>query len=672
MDMSELQETQTFRKYGASIRTKLFLIILFTSLFVLASGAYFGMKKSYERGFEGLRDELIATARTTAAMIDGNKHEQLAASGDDKSDLYIEIKDQLKAIKAANPKIRYVYTMVKTDKVNEWEFVVDAEEDPELISHLGDPFKVSAYPEMQRAFEEPSADTEITTDQWGDWLSGYAPIYNESGDAVAIVGLDMSANAVKGIIKEGQRNLLIPLGILLLLPALIGVLASGRLSRTVTEMLDAATKIAEGDYDQRIDVKTTDEIGQLAAALNKMAANISERVGSMADTAIVDGLTDLNNHRYFQERLGVELKRAERYNRQLALLMIDVDSFARFNAINGHVNGDHALRRIADIIKDCSRETDLAARYSGEEFVVVMPEADEHEAMMAAERIGMTVSAEQFRTKHNISIPLTVSIGITHYPKYGESRESLIETACDALAQAKKLGPNSIAYPSSAGYVPAISRVKPIDTKMSDEMIIDAVFSLAKAVDARDHYTHRHSEFVARYAARLGRAMGLNEKDVTNLSIAGLLHDIGKIGVPDAILNKLDTLTGDEWLYIDRHPVLGADIVRHLSGLREVVKTILHHHEKYDGTGYPDCLVGEEIPFKARIICVVDSYHAMISDRPYRAGLSRTEALTELNRCRETHFDPRIVDKFIELIEKEGVAGGSQDTAGSNWNSVSA
>jgi polar amino acid transport system substrate-binding protein len=159
---------------------------------------------------------------------------------------------------------------------------------------------------------------------------------------------------------------------------------------------------------------------------------------------------------------------------------------------------------------------------------------------------------------------------------------------------------------------------------------------------------------------------------VTNLSIAGLLHDIGKIGVPDAVLNKLDTLTDDEWLYIDRHPVLGADIVRHLSGLREVVKTILHHHEKFDGTGYPDCMAGEEIPFKARIVCVVDSYHAMISDRPYRAGLSRTEALTELNRCRETHFDPRIVDKFIELIEKEGVAGGSQGTAGSDWDSVSA
>lgn len=663
---------QTFRGYRVSIRTKLFLIILLSTLFVSVSAAYIGVKKSSERNFEGLRDELIATARTASAAIDGNKHEQLAASGDDKSDLYVEIKDQLKAIKAANPKIRYVYTMVRTDAANVWEFVVDAEENPKLMSNLGDPFDVSPYAEMQLAFEEPSADTEITTDAWGDWLSGYAPIYNEGGEAIAIVGLDMSANAVKGVIREDRRDLLIALIPIMLLPALMGIPASRRLSRTVTNMLEAATKIAEGDYDQRIVVRTTDEIGQLAAALNKMAAKVSERVGSMTGTAVIDGLTDLSNHRYFQDRLAVEIKRAERYNRQLALLMIDVDSFARFNAINGHVHGDQALRKIADIIKECSRETDLTARYSGEEFVIVMPEADEREAMMAAERIAMMVAAEPFNTKHNISIPITVGIGITHYPKYGETSQGLIDTACNALAEAKRLGPNSIAYPSNDDCTPVITTVKLIEKKLSDDMIIDAVFSLAKAVDARDHYTHRHSQFVARYAAALGKALGLDDADVTNLSIAGLLHDIGKIGVPDAILNKFDTLTNDEWIYIDRHPVLGADIVRHLSGLREVVKTILHHHEKYDGTGYPDCMSGEEIPFKARIVCVVDSYHAMISDRPYRAGLSRAETIAELNRCRATHFDPRIVDKFIELLEKEGAVDESQGAYGIDEHSASA
>ena len=630
------------------------------------------MSKRVTSAASGLRNELVATARTASVLIDGDKHEQLTASGDDKSELYVEIKAQLKAIKAANPKIRYIYTMVKTEKANMWEFIVDAEENPELMSYLGDPFDVSSYPEMQLAFEKPTADTEITTDKWGNWLSGYAPIHDRNGEAVAIVGIDMSANAVKEIIREDQRDLLIPIGILLLLSAVIGFSAASRISRAITSMLDAAKRIAEGDYDQRIQVQTTDEFGELAASLNTMAKNISERVGSLAGTAIVDGLTDLNNHRYFQERLDVEIKRAERYNRQLALLMIDVDGFARFNAINGHVLGDSALKKIADIIKDCSRETDITARYSGEEFVVVMPEADEREAMMAAARIAMMVATQQFNTKHNISIPITVSIGITHYPKYGENSKGLIDTACEALAEAKRLGPNSIAYPKSHGSATADTTFEPRNNQPSDEVIINAVFSLAKAVDARDHYTHRHSEFVARYSAALGRALGLDDKDVTNLSIAGLLHDIGKIGVPDAVLNKLDTLTNDEWSYIDRHPVLGADIVRHLSGLREVVKTILHHHEKYDGSGYPDGMVGEEIPLKARIVSVVDSYHAMISDRPYRAGLSHNQATVELRRCRETQFDPRLVDKFIELLEKEHALNERQGTRITNKNSASA
>jgi len=634
-----------------SIRIKFFLTILTASFLVSLAALYFAYTSIHEALFQGLRSELTATAKTAAASIDGDKHKLLELSGDENSPYYRELKEQLKAIRDSNPKIRYVYTMAKTNKPNIWEFIVDAEENPELMSHLGEPFDTSKCNEMKRAFDNPTADKSLTTDKWGTWLSGYAPIYDISGQAVAIVGVDMSADHVRASIAERQRELLPPLSMLLIIPAVISLLISRRASKLLAEIIEATKKIADGNYDQRVSVKTNDEIGELAGALNAMAVNIGERVGSAEEMATIDGLTDIYNHRYFQERLSGEIKRAERYNRELTLMIIDIDNFTRFNTVNGHNLGDVALKQIAGLIKQTVRDTDIVARYAGEEFAVIFPETSEEKALLMGERISIIISTHRFDTKHNIAIPITVGIGIASYPKCGTRSQELIESAYEALKEAKQLGNGQIVMYDKPGKQ---TKVKPLkENAETDDMLLSAVFSLAKAVDARDRYTRRHSEFVARYSAALGKSIGLGERDVTNISIAGLLHDVGKIGVPDSVLNKRGTLTDAEWTYIDRHPVLGADIVRHLKGLSNIVKIILHHHERFDGTGYPDRMKGEEIPLMARILAVVDSYHAMISSRPYRKGLSHDEAISELMRCRGTQFDPNLVDKFVELLENE-------------------
>lgn len=650
---------------SVSIKTKLFLVILLTSSLIALVASYLIYSEMYEALLEDVRSELAAIARTAAISVDGNKHRMLELSGDENSALYRELKEQLKEIKQANAKVRYVYTVTRTKKPGTWQFIVDAEENPKLVSHLGDTFKLSDYPDMKSAFLGPVADRELNTDKWGTWLSGYAPIYDKSGKAVAVLGIDMSAQDIHSRLSKSQKDLLIPTLILLILPAIMGLLVSKSAVGSLVSMVATAKKIANGNYDQRIEIKTNDEIGELASALNDMADSIRQRVGSAECMVMIDNLTNLYNHRYFQDRLDEEIKRSERHGREFALIIVDIDDFSEFNINNGHARGDSALQEIAQLIKKSSRDTDIAARYAGEEFAVLLPETGEDEASMVAERISTLVSVHQFPTRYNIAIPLTVSVGVACYPKHGESDQSITEAAFKALAKAKSLGAGQTAvYAVSDGVDPASTQdggssrpslsEKLKTSETTDDLLLNAIFSLAKAVDARDRYTRRHSEFVARYSAALGRAIGLSEQEITNLSIAGLLHDIGKIGIPDSLLNKPEALTQEEWMYMNRHPILGAEIIRNMKNLsRDIVKTVLHHHEQYDGHGYPDGMRREEIPLMARILAVVDSYHAMISDRPYRQGLSYDEAISELLRCRGTQFDPQIVSKFIELIENE-------------------
>jgi diguanylate cyclase (GGDEF)-like protein/putative nucleotidyltransferase with HDIG domain len=455
-----------------------------------------------------------------------------------------------------------------------------------------------------------------------------------------------------------QKKLFLPVLILIaaLLVFLFGFLRANVIN-PVRELAFTAEKISEGDLTARSTVSRKDEIGELANIFNRMADQIAERVDVAEKLAVIDGLTGLYNHRYLHDRLEEELRRAERFGHVVTLLFADIDDFKKFNDFNGHTYGDAALRDIATLIKASIRLIDIPARYGGEEFAIILPETDKKQAGEIAERICASVAGHQFSTRYNIAHPLTISIGIASFPEDATSPRSLIAKADFAMYEAKLKGKNQYCYFSGDEPARILHKIPTIDESdiqaIKEEMLVNSAFSLAVAVDMRDRYTRRHSEFVALYATAIARKLKLPSEQVKQISLAGLLHDVGKIGVPDSILKKKGKLNERERKIMERHPILGAEIVRNIGSLSNIVRAITHHHERYDGSGYPDGLKGEEIPLESRILAVVDACHAMISDRPYRDLMSREEAVEEIKKCAGKQFDPQVVKAFTKVYTVE-------------------
>jgi diguanylate cyclase (GGDEF)-like protein len=379
----------------------------------------------------------------------------------------------------------------------------------------------------------------------------------------------------------------------------------------------------------------------LAIALYQRSTHSALRAMRLA---LTDPLTGLGNHRHFHERLQRELLNAEEQARPLTLCLVDIDDFKRINDRFGHPSGDRVLSQIATRL----RQGGEAFRLGGDEFALLLADHDEAPALTAAESIVERISTVDFDHIGQV----TVSAGLATFPVQGHGRDELIRLADSALYWAKEHGKNRVRF-----YRPDIvelAELKRLASGPDKAARYRAAASLAKAVDARDTYTGSHSERVTELAARVAVRLGLDAEQVELTRLAASLHDLGKLAIPEELLQKAGTLTDSQRLVLERHPQIGFRMLDSL-GVDLIAHLVLHHHERWDGAGYPDGLRGEQIPLGSRIIFVTDAYDAMTSDRTYRPRRSSRAALAELERCAGTQFDPGIVAAFREEIEESSL-----------------
>jgi diguanylate cyclase (GGDEF)-like protein len=359
--------------------------------------------------------------------------------------------------------------------------------------------------------------------------------------------------------------------------------------------------------------------------------------------ALTDPLTGLGNHRSFHERLQRELVAAEHAGKPLALCLFDLDDLKTINDHHGHPMGDAVLTQVASRL----RQGGEAFRLGGDEFAVLLPEHDERQASAVARSIVERIAALRIEGMDEV----TVSGGVATFPSHGAGRDELIRLADSALYWAKEDGKNRVRAYAAESFLRA--NLEQLADSPDRAARYRAAESLAQTVDARDAYNGRHSQRVGEYAARIARRLGADEPTIELIRLGGSLHDLGKLAIPEELLRKPTALSDAERLVLERHPQIGYRMLESL-GLEPVAECVLHHHERWDGTGYPGKLSGEQIPLAARIVFVADSYDAMtaVSGPSRGLGPARTEeeAISELERCAGTQFDPRVVEAFAKEL----------------------
>jgi diguanylate cyclase (GGDEF)-like protein len=361
-----------------------------------------------------------------------------------------------------------------------------------------------------------------------------------------------------------------------------------------------------------------------------------------------DSLTGLYHQKYFRDLFNGSMDFFESTERPVSLLLVDINNFRYYNELHGKGAGDEALKKVAAILKQCVRDRDVVSRYGGDEFAVILPDTTEEQAILAAERIRKTVNETWFYGEEKLpGGKLTVSIGISSFPDKAKTRAELIKGVDDALSRAKRVEKSRVET-----YHVILKELKAdIDREHID--LINSLRTLISVINAKDNYTYSHTERVVGYCRKIATRLMLNERDARILEYGAYMHDIGKIEIPQYILNKKTPLTVCEWEILKNHPVKGAEIMKTVESLKDVVPLILYHHERYDGSGYPEGLAGDEIPLLARILTVADSYDAMTSKRPYKEAKTFYEAIEELRRCQNSQFDPVIANAFIEILIEE-------------------
>ena len=393
-----------------------------------------------------------------------------------------------------------------------------------------------------------------------------------------------------------------------------------------------------------------------------------------------DNLTLLYNHRGFQEILTKELVRAKTNKQSLSVVMMDINNITKINREFGHAKGDEVIKLVAEKVRQNIREGDVAGRYGGDEIAIILPNTSSAQAKYVAEYLTYTLSCCFI---DDIG-PIKVSVGLSTYPECSEDKEKLLILAEQAMyiSQAKGYKDGMSAIISSSdfnfwddvalkSYAEVISKRHSqlginfeeeliaqfnTDHNKSETKIWEIATSLAGAIDAKDPYTKGHSTSVSKFSEALARAINLPEKEVERITLGALLHDVGKIGIPESILKKEGPLSDDEWKIMKQHPVIVTEkVLKPNPSLRDLIPIVKYHHERVDGKGYPDGLSDKDIPLAAKIVAIADTYHALISDRPYRKGMNIEKAISILEEGAGKQWDENLIRTFVQIAPSLGV-----------------
>jgi len=457
-----------------TFRAKTAILIVLSMVLVVSVTNLFVYRYLLDSEMNSMRNDLRTIARSAAFRIDAEALTKIPLNpGGVNTQEYRIVSEELKRIIRQNPDIKYIYTLTSSDRKGMLRFIVDPilptreQQSRGLSSKPGDLYDASRYPEMLKAFEGPTSDRKIVIDEWGAALSGYSPIFDNEGKAVAIVGVDITADEIYARQKEVRNRAMTAMAVAVAFSILLAIFLSRRISGKLVKLLEGSRHLASGDLGYKIDLEGADELGELATSFNQLASKLSE------------------------------------------------------------------------------------------------------------------------------------------------SKKDLLS------------------------------------------YFYRVVQSFVRILEARDSYTKGHSERVAEYAEKIALRIGLPKEKIELLKKATLLHDIGKLGIEERILNKREPLSQAEWTEIRKHPVIGENILKPVLLTGEMLDIVRSHHERYDGKGYPDGLAGDKINILSSIVTVADSYDAMTSARAYRPPLNRQQAIDELRRNKGSQFNPRVVDVLIEILEEE-------------------
>ena len=433
--------------------------------------------------------------------------------------------------------------------------------------------------------------------------------------------------------------------------ALTTMLVRAHLRYRFDYLVKAAERIAAGDYTGYVAPRGTALEVRLARAVNDIATALVDT----HDRATYDRLTGVANRQSLLAALFAEVERATRYGRPLSLAFVDIDHFKTVNDTYGHAVGDVVLRGVAQTISANLRASDMIGRYGGEEFMLILTETDIEEGAVLTEKLRTLVGRQRFAVEGASEIAVTISIGIAGGAGNKLRMDTLVRDADAAMYSAKSLGRNQtyvFAEPDDDARVPrapisAAGRARAVE--IGQRAREAATAALASVLAPMPHYRGQPSALIASIVVTIGRQLQLSDTEIDRLRVAALLHDVGKVAVPEEILEKPTALTSSEWRTVVQHPRIGQVILEQAAALKDAVPIILHHHERYAGHGYPFGLRANEIPLGARIVAIADAYDAMINDRPYKRAISHEGAIAELRRHAGTQFDPELVELFCDL-----------------------